>query len=103
MEAREAIKVLSLAVCRCQNGDHINRALHAAEEIEACSALSLHIGESMMLELEAQELLLKCSKPGGKVRSGPALLSDVIAAYGEVSMASAAESAKGAAKACCKP
>ena len=99
MNVREAIKTLSLAVDRCNRGDHINRALHAAEEIEACSAISLHIGESMMLEMEAQELLAKCAKPGAPMRSGLSLLTDVLAAYGDVSFANAAEGAK----ACCKP
>ena len=103
MEVREAIKTLSMAVQRCKDGDQISRALHAAEEVEACNAISAYIGESLMLEVEAEELLAKMSKPGAQPRSMPLLLGDIITAYGDISVASMREGIKSVAPQSRKP
>ena len=88
MDVRQAITTLSLAVDRCKSGDRVSRALHAQEEVDACNAISAYIGNTLMLEMEAQELLAKVSKPGGKARAMPLLLGDVLSAYGDLSVAS---------------
>jgi len=103
MEVREAIKVLSMAVERCKSGDFVSRALHASEEIEACTAISLYIGETLMLEMEAEELLAKISKPGAQRRSMPLMLGDILTAYGDISVASIKDGVKTVAPQSRKP
>ena len=90
MEAREAIQVLTATVCRCQRGDHLNRALQSEKECEAVEAISKRISETLLLEMEMQELLALARKPGAKSHRGNThaeLLADVIDAYGSVGMA----------------
>ena len=90
MDAREAIQVLTSTVCRCQRGDQYNRALQSQRECEAVETLSKHVSTTLLLELEAQELLSLARKPGEKSQPGCShaqLMADVIDAYGAVGMA----------------
>ena len=100
MEAREAIQVLTATVCRCQRGALLDRALHTESECEAVAVLSKHISTTMLLEIEAQELLGLARKPGAKPASGShaALIASVIEAYGSVGMKEFDEAVKSIAK-----
>ena len=90
MDAREAIQVLTATVCRCQRGDQFNRALQSQRECEAVEVLSKHVSTTLLLEMEAQELLGLARKPGEKSQRGCShaeLMADVIDAYGAVGIA----------------
>lgn len=102
MDVRQAIQTLTATVCRCQRGDQYNRALQSQSECEAVEVLSKHISTTLLLELEAQELLGLARKPGAKSHRGCShaeLIADVIDAYGSVGMAGVCCATAEAAKA----
>lgn len=101
MDAREALRELTATVCRCKRGDQYNRALQSQRECEAVETLSRHISTTLLIELEAQELLGLARKPGEKSQRGCShaeLMADVIDAYGSVGMEGVCCATKAAAK-----
>ena len=101
MDPREALQVLTATVCRCLRNDQYNRALQSQRECEAVEALSKHVSTTLLLELEAQELLGLVRKPGEKSQRGCShaeLMADVIDAYGSVGMEGVCCATKAAAK-----